>query len=155
MCFFSQKKSYILDIESSEEASKFLTQNINTVDAGGNFIYLLVDTKLNIENFLTNKLTERYINTIVLNIKTAAKSRYIIDVYTKKYFSNNRRVEPYILGSFINNKFIFFDTLSRKMATSSFFPEQMRNLDSYPFTVSAFHYLPKVRKGSLFFLWRP
>ena len=115
MLIFSQKKSYILDIESAEEASKFLTQNINRVDAGGNFIYLLVDTKLNIENFLTNKLTERYINTIVLNIKEAGKSRYIIDVYTKKYFSNNRRVEPYILGSFINNKFIVSDTISRKV----------------------------------------
>ena len=109
-----------MDIESAEEAFEFLAQNRNKLDTGGNFIYIMADEKTNVENFLSSQLGERYLNTVVLNIREGVNRRSIIDVYAKRYFSNNQRVEPYILGSFIDNRFIILDTLSRNMVSSSF-----------------------------------
>ena len=61
-----------------------------------------------------------------------------------RYFANKRRVEPYILGSYIDKKFIVLDSASRKSVQLNFFPEKMKNMDNFEFQVSAFNYPPKV-----------
>lgn len=139
-----QQKSYILDLKLASEANDFLSNNINKLNTKGFFIYTMNDSKTNVINFLRNKFIERMINTIVLNFRLIDKRRSIIDVYTNRYFSNNKRVEPVILGSFIDNKFILIRAISGKMSQISFFPDKLRNLENFHFTVSAFNYPPKV-----------
>ena len=86
-------------------------------------------------------------NTIVLNYQKIDRTRFIINVYTNRYFTKNERVEPVILGNFVNEKFIAHRTKSVKKSSQEeiiFFPDKLRNLENYKFTVSAFNFPPKV-----------
>ena len=72
------------------------------------------DSAINVENFLTSKLIERMVNTIVMNFNEVGKGIIVINVRMNRYFAKKRRVEPFILGSFIDKKFIVLDSASRK-----------------------------------------
>ena len=54
------------------------------------------------------------VNTLVLKIRKSDGKRIIIDVYTNKYFVNNKRVETIMLGLFLDKKLISLDRMARK-----------------------------------------
>ena len=139
-----QKKAYILNLQFASESLGFITQNILKLDTYGYFIHIMNESAINVENFLTNKFIEQMVNTIVLNFRDVAEGRSVINVHTNRYFSNKRRIEPFILGAFIDKKFIVLDQKSRQGLQLNFFPEKMKNMDNFEFQVSAFNYPPKV-----------
>ena len=112
-----------------------LQENIENLDTNGNFIHIIEDDEENLKNFLEIKLTERMVNTLVLNVKADR-----IDVYTNAYFSNDLRTQPVMIGTTIQRRF----RSNKKGEMLSFFPNKMRNFNGLHLTVSGFHYPPAV-----------
>ena len=111
---FHQQKSYILDVGGSALATEFLAKNLQILDSNGFFIFLMNENKTNVEKFLASPSSERFIKTIVLNLKENFEGKLMIDVYAKHYFSKNRRILTFILGSFVKKRFLGLDTTSKK-----------------------------------------
>ena len=78
----------------------------------GFFIYMMADNNTGVENFLSSSLAERFIKTIVLNLRDSAGGKLTIDVFIKHYFSKNRRILTSILGSFVDKHFLPWDSSS-------------------------------------------
>ena len=112
-----------------------LQENIDNLDTTGYYIHIIEDDVENLKNFLGMKLTERMVNTIVLNVKSKR-----IDVYTNEYFSNDVRTQPVMIGTTIQTRFRSI----KKGGKFLFFPNKMRNLNGFHLTASAFHFPPKV-----------
>ena len=111
-----QEKTYIFDIGGPKKATEFLNKHLDSLDMHGFFIYLMADNNTGVENFLAGSLTERFIKTIVLNLRESTGGKLRIDVFIKHYFSNKRRISTSILGSFLDKRFISLESSSRKMS---------------------------------------
>ena len=108
-----QQKSYILDIGGTALATDFLTKTLQILDTSGFFIFLMKEKKINVENFLSSSINERFIKTIVLNIRENVEGKLMIDVHAKRYFSKDRRVVTFMIGSFVEKHFLVFNTTVR------------------------------------------
>ena len=122
-------------MKTAEKTFNVLQENIEKLDTNANFIHIIEDDAENLKNFLGMKVTERMVNTLVLNVESER-----IDVYTNEYFSNNARTQPIKIGTTIQTRFRSI----KKGRKFSFFPNKMRNLNGFHLTVSAFHFPPKV-----------
>ena len=103
-----------MDVGGTALANDFLTKNLQILDTSGFFIFLMKEKKINVEDFLSSSINERFIKTIVLNIRENIGGKLMIDVYAKHYFSKNRRVVTFILGSFIEKRFLLLKTTARQ-----------------------------------------
>ena len=110
-----QEKTYIFDIGGPKKATEFLNKHLDSLDMHGFFIYLMADNNTGVENFLAGSLTERFIKTIVLNLRESVGGKLMIDVFIKHYYTKNRRILISILGSFVEKRFLLWDSSSRKM----------------------------------------
>ena len=126
---FDQKKAYIIDVGGPQQAAEFLTKQLENLDMHGFFIYLMADNNNGVENFLTSSMAERFTKTILLNIRESAARKLIIDVFFKHYFSKNRRISTSILGSFVDKRFLPFNSSSSKITK---YREAYRKLEYGP-----------------------
>ena len=124
---------------------RFLEKHMEYLDRNGVFIHIIDDEEKNLVTLLGSKLSERMVNTLVLNKKETGK----IDVYSNQFFRHDLRITPVHIGTFFNGKYLSIIRDNKSMMKESFFPNKMRNLNGFPFTVSAFDYPPKVSENFL------
>ena len=119
---------------------------MNYLDRNGLFVHIIDDDEKNLVALLGSKLSERMVNTLVLNTKETGK----IDIYSNQFFRHDLRIAPVHIGTFLNGKYLSITRDNKSMLKKSFFPNKMKNLNGFPFTVSAFNYPPKVSENLLY-----
>ena len=122
---------------------RFLEKNMNYLDRNGLFVHIIDDDEKNLVALLGSKLSERMVNTLVLNTKESGK----INVYSNQFFRHDLRIAPVHIGTCFNGKYLSITRDNKSMMKESFFPNKMKNLNGFPFTVSAFDYPPKVSEN--------